>query len=116
MPRLFSYGTLQDPAVQLATFGRHLDGSADGLPGYERGQVAVLEPDVLATGMTHYENAIFTGRSEQVVPGVAYEVTEAELVVADRYEAPAGYIRIPVTLAGGTAAWVYVHRPPRLLP
>jgi len=33
---LFSYGTLQDPAVQLSTFGRELKGRADSLPGTNR--------------------------------------------------------------------------------
>lgn len=31
---LFSYGTLQDKAVQLANFGRELNGQADRMPGY----------------------------------------------------------------------------------
>ena len=31
--RLFSYGTLQLPSVQLATFGRRLDGVCDALCG-----------------------------------------------------------------------------------
>lgn len=31
---LFSYGTLQDPAVQMANFGRLLEGTADQLVGY----------------------------------------------------------------------------------
>lgn len=109
MPHLFSYGTLQDPDVQLAAFGRHLEGHADTLRGFERGRVAIVEPDVLATGMTHYENAVFTGRPEHGVDGVAYDVTDAELADADRYEAAAHYVRIAVTLASGTAAWVYVH-------
>lgn len=109
MPRLFSYGTLQDPAVQLATFGRRLSGAADSLPGYARGQVAVVEPEVLATGMTHYENAVRSSRGGDSVAGTAYEVTDDELAQADVYEAPAAYVRIAVTLASGTAAWVYVH-------
>ncbi|RZJ42033.1 MAG: gamma-glutamylcyclotransferase, partial [Brevundimonas sp.] len=36
---LFSYGTLQDPNVQQANFGRLLEGSPDRLPGYETGWV-----------------------------------------------------------------------------
>ena len=31
---LFSYGTLQQENVQLATFGRRLEGRPDRLPGY----------------------------------------------------------------------------------
>ena len=109
MPRLFSYGTLQDPAVQLSTFGRRLHGNADELPGFERGQVPILEPDVLATGMTHYENAVRSARPGVAVTGTALIVTDDELALADSYEEPAHYVRIAVTLGSGTSAWVYVH-------
>src|SRR5579871_1487612 len=34
---LFSYGTLQEKNVQIATFGRELTGRRDALPGYTRG-------------------------------------------------------------------------------
>ncbi|MEP7117277.1 MAG: gamma-glutamylcyclotransferase family protein [Acidobacteriota bacterium] len=111
MPLLFSYGTLQDRAVQIATFGRRLDGQAEVLPGYERGQVAIDQPEVRATGMTHYENAVFTGRPESRIEGMALEVSANELVAADGYEAPAAYTRAAVTLASGAAAWVYLRTP-----
>ena len=113
MALLFSYGTLQDPAVQEATFGRRLSGRTDALPGFERAQVPVVEPDVLATGVTHYENAMVTGRVDSRVEGVALEVTDQELAAADAYEAPADYVRVAVTLASGARAWVYVHGPSR---
>lgn len=113
MALLFSYGTLQDPAVQVATFGRRLEGRADVLTGFERAKVPVVAADVLATGLTHYENAVVTGRVGSRVEGVALEVTDAELTAADAYEAPADYVRIAVTLASGARAWVYVHGPSR---
>lgn len=47
--RLFSYGTLQQENVQLATFGRRLDGVADTLPGFERTMIEITDPEVLAT-------------------------------------------------------------------
>jgi hypothetical protein len=37
---------------------------------------------------------------------MAFEVTDAELADADRYE-PAGYTRIITTHASGQRAWVY---------
>ena len=40
---LFSYGTLQLEAVQMATFGRKLTGTRDVLPGFE---ATLLVPDV----------------------------------------------------------------------
>lgn len=108
MPWLFSYGTLQNPTVQLAQFGRHLDGRADALPGFTRGRVPVDDDEGRAAGLTHYENAIPGGGPEARVDGMALEVTDDELLRADDYEAPAGYTRHEVTLASGVCAWVYV--------
>jgi gamma-glutamylcyclotransferase (GGCT)/AIG2-like uncharacterized protein YtfP len=112
MPLLFSYGTLQDARVQLATFGRRLDGHADVLPGFETSQVRIDDPaEVAAVGLTHYQNAVPSSRVEAQVPGMALDVTEAELAKADEYERPAAYVRVAVVLASGTPAWVYVHAP-----
>ena len=36
LERLFSYGTLQQDGVQLATFGRLLKGAADVLVGFKQ--------------------------------------------------------------------------------
>ncbi len=114
MPLLFSYGTLQDERVQLATFGRRLDGRRDALVGYETSQVPIDDPvEVAATGLTHYQNAVSTGGSGVNVPGMAFDVTEAELTVADEYERPAAYARIAVVLTSGATAWVYVRAGPK---
>jgi gamma-glutamylcyclotransferase (GGCT)/AIG2-like uncharacterized protein YtfP len=43
------------------------------------------------------------------VSGTVFELTDAELAAADRYEEPAAYQRRTVTLASGKQAWVYVH-------
>ncbi len=101
MPLLFSYGSLQQAAVQLATFGRLLNGHVDVLPGYEPRLVDAGD------GVTH-ANAHFTGAGDSVVRGTVFEVTEAELLSADVYERSASYLRIPVVLSSGREAWVYV--------
>ena len=44
---LFSYGTLQDPDVQLANFGRRLDGTSDALPGYRLDWLLITDPQVI---------------------------------------------------------------------
>lgn len=49
------------------------------------------------------------GRVESRVSGVALEVTEAELLLCDRYEEPARYERVLVRLASGREAWVYAY-------
>lgn len=109
MPLLFSYGTLQREAVQLATFGRRLSGTSDELLGFESSLVPIVDPELAAAaGMTHHVNAAFTGTPESRVRGTAFEVTDAEVALADTYEQRAAYTRIHVTLASGRHAWVYV--------
>jgi gamma-glutamylcyclotransferase (GGCT)/AIG2-like uncharacterized protein YtfP len=110
MNLLFSYGSLRDEAVQRATFGRRLRGEPDALPGFESARVSIEDPGVVeATGETHYANVVFNGRDDSRVDGVAFEVTDAELEAADRYEAEAGYVRVAARLASGRDAWVYAH-------
>ena len=109
MERLFSYGTLQQTDVQLATFGRPLRGEADALPGFERALVKI-EGTVLPTiaGGTHHANVVRVECGDSRVEGTVLEVTDEELASADAFEAPARYERTEVTLASGKRAWVYV--------
>jgi gamma-glutamylcyclotransferase (GGCT)/AIG2-like uncharacterized protein YtfP len=108
MPLLFSYGTLRQKNVQLATFGRLLVGSEDALVGFELFMVKIEDQDVVATsGKTHHPIVKSTGNAEDRVPGTVFEVTEPELVHADAYEVDA-YKRVSARLASGKQAWVYV--------
>lgn len=110
MPLIFSYGTLQQESVQLATFGRLLHGHADELLGFEPSSVKIEDPQVVATsGKTHHANALFNGRNESRVRGTVFEITAAELEAADKYEQIAAYKRIAARLASGKQAWVYVE-------
>ena len=105
---LFSYGTRQQPEVQLATFGRRLEGRPDTLAGYALRPLAITDPKVVAvSGSAVHTIACRTGCPEDRVPGVVFSLTEAELEAADRYETDA-YARIEVVLASGAAAFVYV--------
>ena len=114
MPLVFSYGSLQREDVQLATFGRRLDGEGDELRGYEQTLVEISDPAVAAKlGRTHHANATFTGNDSGRIPGMVFEVTDAELRSVDTYEAADQYSRIEVTLASGKQAWVYVYSPAR---
>ena len=109
MPLLFSYGTLRQEAVQLATFGRLLHGEPDELIGFEQSLFEVTDPEfVSASGKAHHAIVTFTGRSDSRVPGTVFELTDAELSGADAYE-PAGYTRVRATLASGRQAWVYAR-------
>jgi gamma-glutamylcyclotransferase (GGCT)/AIG2-like uncharacterized protein YtfP len=108
MPLLFSYGTLRDPAVQRANFGRELAGRDDALPGYAVRMLEITEPEVLAlSGETHHPIVVPTGDGGDQVPGVVFEVTDEDLVAADGYEVD-DYHRVLVTLVSGARAWVYV--------
>jgi hypothetical protein len=51
---LFSYGTLQDKTVQVASFGRELQGRADAMPGYLQTLLEITDPEVLATTGRNY--------------------------------------------------------------
>ena len=101
MPWVFSYGSLQKPAVQLATFGRLLAGRADALPGFELGMVR--------HGEKQHANVKRCVLAESRVSGMAFEITDAELATADEYERGDAYARIAVSLASGIEAWVYVE-------
>lgn len=107
MPLLFSYGTLQQEAVQLSTFGRRLRGEPDELVGFEQSVFRIADPEFVATsGKADHAIVRFTGRPDSRVKGTVLEVTERELAEADAYE-PAGYERIRAPLASGREAWVY---------
>jgi gamma-glutamyl AIG2-like cyclotransferase len=105
---LFSYGTLQLEAVQLALFGRRLTGTPDLLPLFKE---ILLEIDDEATvrmsGKTHHAMAQFSGDPSDAIRGTALELTPAEIERADKYEV-AAYKRVAVILGSRRRAWAYV--------
>jgi hypothetical protein len=112
---LFSYGTLQLDAVQLATFGRRLSGERDVLPGFAETTVEIEdEATVTLSGKKHHSIVRFTGRASDTIAGTVFAVTPEEIQSADKYEVVA-YRRVSVVLGSGRRAWVYVdaqHAPP----
>jgi hypothetical protein len=107
---LFSYGTLQQEDVQLATFGRRLDGVADELVGFRRSMLKITDPEVIAkSGKTHHPIVAYSGDEADRIPGTLFAVTPAELAAADSYEVE-DYERVRTVLASGRSAWVYVLR------
>jgi len=110
MPKLFSYGTLQQEEVQRATFGRRLEGRADALVGYRRSMIGIDDPEVVRTsGKAQHPIVALTGKDGDRVEGALFEITEAELAHADAYEV-AAYVRVRARLASGVEAWVYVDK------
>jgi gamma-glutamylcyclotransferase (GGCT)/AIG2-like uncharacterized protein YtfP len=105
---LFSYGTLRQREVQLATFGRELDGYVDAVIGYELHHLTITDPQVIATsGSDRHPILRPSDRPHAHVDGIVFAITEAELVAADAYEVD-DYRRISVPLRSGPCAWVYV--------
>jgi len=107
MDHLFSYGTLQQPEVQLRVFGRKLRGMKDSLEEYK-----ITQPESIAgnqfTSGSRYPIAVFTGNPGDHIHGVLYEVAGEDLVRTDRYEGPL-YKRVEVTIRSGRKAWAYVY-------
>jgi gamma-glutamylcyclotransferase (GGCT)/AIG2-like uncharacterized protein YtfP len=105
---LFSYGTLQLPEVQQATYGRLLDGVADALNGFRLVPLAITNPDVVElSGAPVHMIACRTADGGERIPGIVYRITPEELAATDDYEGDA-YARIEVQLESGGAAFVYV--------
>lgn len=108
MIALFSYGTLQQPEVQLATYGRPLVGTPDALVGYRLEPLAIEDPSVVeVSGNAVHTIARATGDGADRIVGLLFELTEAELISTDSYET-SDYSRVEVTLESGRKAWAYV--------
>jgi gamma-glutamylcyclotransferase (GGCT)/AIG2-like uncharacterized protein YtfP len=105
---LFSYGTLRQTNVQLATFGRLLEGREDSLAGFVLAPMAITDPQVIAaSGLDVHTIAREAPGATEPIPGTVFRITPAELEAADRYES--GPIRrIRVGLVSGAEAFVYV--------
>jgi len=108
MPHLFSYGTLQLPAVQRETFGRLLSGEPDALIGWVEREVEITDPEVLRRSSKTHHPILVPGEGP-VIQGTVFEVSEVELSHADNYEV-ADYERVELALRSGLRAFVYVGR------
>jgi gamma-glutamylcyclotransferase (GGCT)/AIG2-like uncharacterized protein YtfP len=105
---LFAYGTLQQREVQLANYGRPLDGTADMLGGYRLEALTITDPEVVRlSGKAVHSIARESGDPADRIAGVVFLLTEAELAATDKYEVDV-YARVEVRLESGTRAWVYV--------
>ena len=101
MEKLFTYGTLRDPATQQKLLGRTLGG---GIPDTVRGyRLAKL------TGI-HEVYSILQPHPGATVDGVLFEVSAEELERLDAYEGDA-YERVSIRLVSKTRAWAYMENP-----
>ncbi len=105
---IFSYGTLQLPDVQLANYGRLLEGEPDALLGYRLQPVEIDDPHVIKiSGKAIHTIAVATGDPGDRIEGTVFALSEEELTATDSYETGA-YRRIEVGLESGRRALVYV--------
>lgn len=105
---LFSYGTLRQRDVQLATFGRELEGQLDAIVGYDLDWLIITDPHVIATsGSARHPILKPVGDATAEVAGAVFAVTAEDLAAADDYEVD-DYVRVRVPLRSGRTAWVYV--------
>ena len=111
MVRLFSYGTLQQPKVQLATYGRHLEGSADALRGYRLAPIRIDDANVVRiSSKPVHMIARATGDHADRIEGVLFLLTDEELARTDAYEVDA-YTRVEVRMESGVTAFAYAGPP-----
>jgi gamma-glutamylcyclotransferase (GGCT)/AIG2-like uncharacterized protein YtfP len=107
MEKLFSYGTLRLPQVQESLFGRLLDGTKEELPGYKVEDLKIKDQTVIEkSGTDMHPILVQTGEPTDVVSGMVFEVTQAELEEADEYEVD-DYRRTLAAMHSGTRAWIY---------
>ena len=102
MEQLFAYGTLKEKDIQETIFGRILKGTPETLVGYVINQIHIEEE----FGVAQYPIITPTHNPEDTISGMLYDLTEAQLQLADTYEG-LYYKRIQVQLQSEQTAWVY---------
>ncbi len=105
---LFSYGTLQKEKVQIDLFGRILQGEGDMLSGYKISSIEIKDESFLSKGEEKYQQTLVISKHKiDHIKGTVFEITEEELILADKYE-PGNYTRIKIVLESGKEAWIYM--------
>ncbi|WP_217184891.1 gamma-glutamylcyclotransferase family protein [Streptomyces sp. AC495_CC817] len=105
--RVFSYGTLRQPEVQRALYGREVPTDDDALVGFRLDWVRITDPQVIATSGSDRHPILRRGAADDSVAGACLELTDADLAATDAYEVD-DYARHEVVLASGRTAWVYL--------
>lgn len=100
---VFSYGTLQNPEVQMELYQRVLEGQSERLSGYVLESINL--PDSSFNYIT-YPIAKPTGNPQDIIEGFVFYLSEHELKITDTYESEA-YARVQIKLDSGIEAIVY---------
>lgn len=110
MPYLFSYGTLQKEQVQIETFGRILEGEKDILRGYQLEMLEIKDPEVVRkSNQKFHPILVFSNSEKDEIEGVLFEVTDEEILQADKYEVD-DYKRIETVFKSGKKGFIYVGK------
>jgi len=110
MHNLFSYGTLQKEQVQIETFGRILEGEKEFLTGFKLEMLKITDAEVLRKSNQKYHPIlVFSGKAEDEVEGILFEVTDEEILQADEYEVD-DYKRIETVFKSGKSGFIYVAK------
>jgi gamma-glutamylcyclotransferase (GGCT)/AIG2-like uncharacterized protein YtfP len=104
MEKLFSYGTLRSKEIQRQVFNRILTGSADQLLDHKLKSLQIEEE----FGMADYVVVVPSTDPSDIIYGVVFDVSNAELAKADIFESNA-YKRVQVKLKSGVVAWIYIE-------
>ncbi|WP_026728112.1 gamma-glutamylcyclotransferase family protein [Flavobacterium denitrificans] len=104
MEKLFSYGTLRSKEIQRQVFNRVLTGTADQLLGYKLKSLQIEEE----FGMADYVVVVPSENPADIIHGVVFEVSIADLAKVDLFESNA-YKRVQVKLQSGETAWIYME-------
>ncbi len=104
MEKLFSYGTLRSKEIQRQVFNIILTGTPDQLLGHKLKSLQIEEE----FGMADYVVVIPSTDPSDIIHGVTFDVSTAELAKVDIFESNA-YKRVQVTLMSGIVAWIYIE-------
>ncbi len=88
MIHLFSYGTLQQPGVQMASFGRLLKGTPDALPGWRTEMLEITDAEVFAHSGERFHPIVVPGEASDEVAGTVFEISEQELAARTVMKSP----------------------------
>ncbi|RED23750.1 gamma-glutamylcyclotransferase (GGCT)/AIG2-like uncharacterized protein YtfP [Flavobacterium cutihirudinis] len=104
MELLFSYGTLRSKQIQMQIFNKVLSGTPDQILGYKLKSLQIEEE----FGMADYVVAIPSENLTENIHGVAFEISNTDLLKVDQFESNS-YKRVQVKLKSGRTAWIYTE-------
>ena len=92
----------------MELFRRLLHGTKDVLEGYKIFSIEIKDEAFLSKGEDKYQKTLILSNNKlDKTEGTVFEISEEELLLADKYE-PGNYKRIQVALRSGKQVWIYI--------